>query len=59
MTSRADRDPGHGLPDALQALAVVGDRVLAAHPAQDGVVARLDRQVERLADGRAVRHGAR
>ena len=39
----ADRDPGHGRPDPLQALPVVGDRVLAAHPAQDGVVARLDR----------------
>ena len=53
---RADRDPGNGLPDPLQPLPVVGDRVLASHSAQDGVVARLDREVQRLADGRARGH---
>ena len=43
-------DPGHGLADPVEPLAVVLDGVLATHPAQDGVGARLDRQVEVLAD---------
>ena len=42
--------PGHGLADPGEPLEVVLDRVLAAHPAQHRVVARLDRQVEVLAD---------
>ncbi len=50
MTSVEIVMPGHGLADPRQALEVVLDRVLAAHPAQDRVVARLDRQVEVLAD---------
>ena len=50
MTSVETVMPGHGLADPGQPLQVVLDRVLAAHPAQDGVVARLDRQVEVLAD---------
>ena len=49
--------PGIGGPDGRQPLEVVLDRVLAAHPLQDGVVARLDRQVEVLAHGRAIGHG--
>ena len=53
---RGDRDSGHGRADRRQALEVVLDRVLAAHPPKDGVVARLDRQVEVLADRRAVGH---
>ena len=52
-----DRDPGHGGADRSEPLEVVLDRVLAAHPAQDGVVARLDRQVQVLAHGPAVREG--
>ena len=52
---RADGDPRHGRADPRQALEVVRDRVLAAHPAQDLVVAGLDRQVERLADATGTR----
>ena len=46
--------PGNGLADPRQPLLVVLDRVLATHPAQDRVRARLDRQVEVLADAVAV-----
>ena len=56
MTSVRERDPGHRLADPGEALEVVLDRVLAAHPAQHRVVARLDRQVQVLADRRAVGH---
>ena len=49
-----DRDPGHRLADPGEALLVVLDRVLAAHPPEHGVVAGLDRQVEVLADARAL-----
>ena len=52
-----DRDPGHGGADRSESLEVMLDRVLAAHPAQHGVVARLDRQVQVLAHGPAVREG--
>ncbi len=38
-----DRDPRDRRPDRREPLEVVLDRVLAAHPPQDGVVARLDR----------------
>ena len=51
-----DRDPRDGLADPGEPLEVVLDRVLAAHPAEDRVVARLDGQVEVLADRRAVGH---
>ncbi len=49
-----DRDPRHGLPDAREPLEIVLDRVLAAHPAQDRIVAGLDRQVQVLADALAL-----
>ena len=51
-----DRDVRDGVADPVESLAVVLDRVLAAHPPEDRVVARLDGQVERLTDGRAVGH---
>ena len=49
-----DRDPGHGRADRSEPLEIVLNRVLAAHPAQDRVVARLDRQMEVLAHGSAL-----
>ena len=45
---------GNGLADPRQPLLVVLDRVLATHPAQHRVRARLDGQVEVLADAVAV-----
>ena len=51
-----DRDPGHRLADPGEPLEVVLDRVLAAHPLEHRVVAGLDRQVEVLADRRALGH---
>ncbi len=51
-----DGDPRDGRPDRRESLEIVLDRVLAAHPAQDRIVARLDRQVEVLADRRTVGH---
>ena len=54
-----DRDPGHRRTDRGEPLAVVLDRVLAAHPMEDGVVARLDRQVEVLADATGTPPGPR
>ena len=56
MTSVRERDPRHRLADAGEALEVVLDRVLAAHPPEHRVGARLDGQVQRLADRRAVPH---
>ena len=56
MTSVLIAMPGDGLADPAEALQVVLDRVLAAHPAQHGVVARLDGQVEVLAHRRALGH---
>ncbi len=49
-----DGDAGDGLADPVEPLLVVLDGVLAAHPVEDGVRARLDRQVEVLADGAAL-----
>ena len=57
MTSVETVMPGNGGADALQALAVVLDAVLAAHPAQDGVIAGLDGQVQVLAHARALGQG--
>ena len=57
MTSVETVMPGTAVADAVEALPVVLDGVLAAHPAQHLVVARLDRQVEVLADARAVGQG--
>ena len=51
-----ERDPGDRLADPAEPLEVVLDRVLAAHPAEHRVGARLDRQVQRLAHRRAVGH---
>ena len=48
--------PGTASRIRVEPLEVVLDRVLAAHPPEDRVVARLDRQVEVLADRRAVGH---
>ena len=52
-----DRDPRDRLTDSIEALAIARDAVLPAHSPQDRVVARLDREVEGLADRRAVGHG--
>ena len=52
-----DGDAGDGRPDGAESLEVVLDRVLAAHPAEHGVVARLDRQMKVLADRWTRRHG--
>src|SRR5690348_5296728 len=49
-----DGDSRNGLPDAVEALPVVLDRVLASHAAERAVVARLDRQMEVLADAVAL-----
>ena len=48
--------PGTAARIARQSLEIVLDRVLAAHPAQDRIVAGLDRQVEVLADRRTIGH---
>ena len=56
MTSVESAMPGTASRIRRQALEVVLDRVLAAHPAEHRVATRLDRQVERLAHRRAVAH---
>ncbi len=52
-----ERDPGHGVADPGEALEVVLHGVLAAHPAEHRVAARLDRQMKRLAHRWALGHG--
>src|SRR5436309_10840636 len=54
---RADRNFRDRLANPLEPLEIVLDRVLAAHALEDRVVARLDREVQRLAHRRAVGHG--
>ena len=54
---RGEADAGDGGPQPLHEGQVRPDRVLAAHAVEHGVVARLDRQVEVLADRRALCDG--
>ena len=57
MTSVVRLMPGHGGAQAADELEVAATLVLAAHASQHLVVARLDRQVEVLADRGALGHG--
>ena len=56
MTSVEIAMSGTAVADPVEPLGVVVDRVLPAHPLEHRVVARLDGQVEGLADRRAVGH---
>ena len=58
MTSVEMAIPGTAARTGGEPLAVVLDRVLAAHPVEYRVVARLDRQVEVLADRSGTRRSA-